>query len=286
MKRTGTLIAFAVLLLPTGCNEPTTRASSPPPSPTAAASRTPSEVTPEDVVRGSRSQLLDAVVRPAGDSFEVTAWWGCVVRGCQGRRAITSSSDGFATAAYGKWTSREWLRLSPLPTQGHVPAFEGLAQETVWSMEDGAEGVHVVIAGGDGATLKPFQKVGRSSDHGETWEAFDVAPIDAEMAYYSGAVGLPDGRLLVLLDHFSDDGPSAPADRSHGLWISDGRDWSSYAPYEPIFTPPLNPTGSWGPIVDVDVTAGVISVRTWDSKLYASTDAAVTFTEIPARSAN
>jgi len=129
------------------------------------------------------------------DGFDVAAWWGCVQHGCQGRRAITTSHDGFATAAYEKWNLRLWESHSPAPSPWTVPAFADLAQETVWSMEDSAEGVQVVIAGGDGTTHRPFQKVGRSADHGETWEVYDAAPIDGEVAYHYGAVGLPDGRL-------------------------------------------------------------------------------------------
>jgi hypothetical protein len=241
-------------------------------------------VTPEETVLDSRSRLLDAVVRPTEDGFDVAAWWGCVEQGCQGRRAIATSSDGFATAAYKKWSRRKWEMHSPMPTRPSVPAFEGLAQDSAPSLVEGEFGAQVVIAGGDGATLKPFQKVARSADHGETWAVYDVAPIDGQMAYHYGGVGLADGRLLVLLDHFTDDGPNAPADRPHGLWISDGIDWTTYAPQRATFSPTLTPTAvGWSEIIDLDATPGVISVRTWDSKLYVSTDGAVRFLEIRAR---
>lgn len=281
MKRIATLVTVSMLLPIAGC------ADSPPPSippQPAEASAAPSGVTPEEIVLDPRSRLLDAVVRPTEAGFDVAAWWGCVDQGCQGRRAITTSADGFATAAYEKWTQRNWEKHSPVPTRPSVPAFEGLAQDSVWSMEDGAEGVQVVIAGGDGATLKPFQQVGRSTDHGETWDVYDVAPIDDEMAYHYGGVGLEDGRLMVLLDHFSDDGHNAPAARPHGLWISDGLDWTTYAPLAATFSPALTPSAvGWSEIVDLDVADGTISVRTWDSKLYVSTDNAVTFLEIRGR---
>ena len=154
----------------------------------------------------------------------MAAWWGCVEQGCQGRRAIATSSDGFATATYEKWSRRKWELHSPMPTRPSVPAFEGLAQDYAWSMEDGAEGVQVVIAGGDGATLKPFQKVARSTDRGETWEVYDVTPIDGEMAYHYGGVGLADGRLLMLLDHFTDDGYKARQETACGsVTASTGR---------------------------------------------------------------
>lgn len=281
MKSIAILVTASMLLLIAGCTD------SPPPSiapQPAEASATPSRVTPEEIVLDPRSRLLDAVVRPTGDGFDVAAWWGCVQHGCQGRRAITTSSDGFATAAYEKWSRPSWEKLSPLPARPSVPALEGLAQDSAWSVEDGAEGVQVVIAGGDGATLKPFQKVARSTDHGETWGVYDVAPIDGELAYHYGGVGLADGRLVVLLDHFTDDGYEAPADRPHGLWISDGFDWTTYAPHRAMFSPALTPNpAGWSDVVDLDVAAGVITVRTWDSRLYVSTDDAVTFREIPAR---
>lgn len=281
MKRIATLVVISMLFLIAGCAGSSPRSVAPQP---AEASATPSRVTPEEIVLDPRSRLLDAVVRPTGDGFDVAAWWGCVEQGCQGRRAIATSSDGFATAAYEKWNRRSWEKHSPGPPRWTVPAFESLAQETVRSMEDSAEGVQVVIAGGDGATLRPFQRVGRSSDHGETWEVYDVAPIDGEMAYHYGAVGLPDGRLIVLLDHFSDDGHNAPAKRPHGLWISDGLDWATYAPHAATFAPTLTPNPSgWSDLVDLDVADGLISVRTWDSKLYVSTDGAVTFLEMRAR---
>ena len=280
MKRFATPIAAAMLLIVTGCGGVEADPSSPD---TPHVTVAPPGVTPEEIVHDPRSRLLGAEVAPTRDGFDVAAWWGCVEKGCQGRRAIATSGDGFATAAYEKWSQRLWEKHSPIPTRPTVPALEGLAQDAV-SVTDGAERAQVVIAGGDGATLKPFQKVARSGDHGETWEVYDVAPIDGEMAYHYGGVGLADGRLLVLLDHFTDDGDKTPAARPHGLWISHGTDWTTYAPHEATFSPALSPSADgWSEIVDLDAAPGVISVRTWDSRLYVSTDGAATFREIAAR---
>ena len=241
---------------------------------------------PEEVVSDPRSVLLDAVVTPRAGGLRVVAWWGCVDRGCRGRRAIATSDDGFATAAYEPWSVRTWMAYADrsIPRVPAVPALAGLLQQPVTSMATGsAEGVQVVVAGGDGATLMPFQVAARSSDHGASWEAYDV-DLGDEVGYQSGAVGLPDGRLLVLLDHFGDETLARPAERWHGLWASDGTDWSTYAPYRPAFDPPLaTAPGGWSPVVALEAHQDVAWVRTWDSRLYVSTDGATTFQQVPAR---
>lgn len=229
MKHLATLVTCATLLILTGCGDSSSPVTATPPAETSV---TAAGTASEAIVLDSRSQLLDAVATRTDDGFDVTAWWGCVQQDCQGRRAITASSDGFATAAYEKWTQRAWQAYSHDPPR---------------------------------------------------WQVYDVAPIDGVIAYHYGAVGLPDGRLLVLLEHFSDDRANAPADRPHGLWVSDGFNWTTYAPHEASFTPPLDTTRAWGPFVDLQVAEGVISVRTWDNKLYVSVDGAASFREIAAR---
>ncbi|NHC22037.1 hypothetical protein G6553_02465 [Nocardioides sp. IC4_145] len=47
----------------------------------------------------------------------------------------------------------------------------------------------------------------------------------------SGAVVLPDGRLLVLLPVWSGDRAGRPSAVHHCLWVSAGADWSSYRPW-------------------------------------------------------
>ena len=60
-------------------------------------------------------------------------------------------------------------------------------------------------AGGDGATLLPFELVLRSDDLGETWRSFELPEFDGERAYVAGSVVTSDGRLLSLLNNFSGD---------------------------------------------------------------------------------
>lgn len=253
--------------------------------PAARPDATVSRPRPEEVVSDPRSVLLDAVVVPRAGGLRVVAWWGCVEQACRGRRAI-ATSDGGATASYEPWSQRAWTAYADrsVVAAPEVPALAGLLQQPVTSMvAGGAEGIHVVVAGGDGATLMPFEAAARSTDHGGSWETYDVVLGD-ELGYQSGVVGLADGRLLVLLDHFSDETLARPADRWHGLWASDGTDWSSYAPYRPSFDPPLLPApAGWSPLVALEARQDVSWVRTWDSRLYVSTDDARTFREVRAR---
>ncbi len=126
-----------------------------------------------------------------------------------------------------------------------------------------------------------------SRDGGSSWERFDVPRFDGEMAYTSGLVVTRGGRLLALLDHFSDDRPNRPSERHHGLWASAGTDWSTYDPLRSRMTPRPTPSpGGWPAIVSLGSSADpdpLIWVTTWDHRVYVSTDDAVTFREIAAR---
>jgi hypothetical protein len=149
-----------------------------------------------------------------------------------------------------------------------------------------ARGTRVLVGGGDGATLLPFERVARSEED-DDWSVQRLPRFDGERAYVTGAVGLGDGRLVALLEHFSDDRAGRPAARHHGLWASSGEDWSSYAPLRPRFTPPLasNPDG-WSGLVGLGASMDpdpVVWVTTWDQRVYVSTDAMRTFREVDAR---
>ncbi|KRF35967.1 hypothetical protein ASG94_00230 [Nocardioides sp. Soil805] len=264
------------------------RAAAPLPS-SAQSAATVARPTPQEISLDERSVLLDVVVTPRPDGLRVVSWWGCVETGCRGRRAIATvatSDDGLTTASYEPWSRRRWQAYAgardAVPS---VPALDGLLQQPVRSMAPGgAEGTQVVVAGGDGATLLPFEVAARTTDHGGSWETYDVDLGGEVLAYQSGAVGLADGRLLVLLDHFSDETLARPADRWHGLWASDGGDWSTYAPHRAEFEPPLGPApGGWSPVVALDARQDVAWVRTWDSRLYVSRDDAATFRQVRAR---
>lgn len=144
----------------------------------------------------------------------------------------------------------------------------------------------LVIGGGDGATLLPFQKVAVSRDHDDWWAA-PLPLFDGARAYVSGAFVARDGRLLALLDHFSDDRAGRPAERHHGLWRSTSRSLTRFTPFRPRFVPPLSaPRDGWGPVVSLSATRSpspVVWVTTWDQRLYVSTDSARTFHEVDAR---
>ena len=104
--------------------------------------------------------------------------------------------------------------------------------------------------------------------------------VDGELAYVEGADVLPDGRLLALLDHWSGDRGRHLSAPHHGLWISAGDDWGSYAPYRPRFVPKVQSA-----LVDLGGTSGrsgVVWVRTSDVQLYVSRDGR-TFEEEPTR---
>jgi hypothetical protein len=145
-----------------------------------------------------------------------------------------------------------------------------------------APGVLAAVGGGDGATLHPFEMGLRSDDLGETWETFELPRFDDQRAYDAGSVVTEDGRLLSLLTEFSDDTLDWEADRYHGLYISDGSDWSAFSPVDPDFTPLLNPAPpGQSALTELSATVGdkqLVRVRTWDDKVYVSTDQGASFT--------
>lgn len=148
-----------------------------------------------------------------------------------------------------------------------------------------AAGVDAVAGGGDGATLFPFEHVARLWSPDDATD-YRVAQPTGAKSFTPGAVVLSDGRVLALLADWSDD-PGNPSSRHHGLWVSDGDDWASYAPVEPVFSPPLTrPTSRMAALrilsasVDPDP---VLWVQTWDYRVYVSTDDAASFHELRIR---
>lgn len=233
--------------------------------------------TPAEVVHDPDSLLMGALVEPDGDGYRVSSAWSL-----GNRRVVATSDDGFETVTYERWRPRSLVRSAPRTPQ--IVGLEGLLTEEVHSL---APGVRAVVAGGDGATLFPFAKVARSTDGGGTWRTYDVSGVDRVTAYTSGQVVLPDGRMLVLLNQWSDDRNGHPSDRPHGPYVSAGDDWSHYAPTNPTFRPALSPTArGWPPTESIQASpghGGVIWMTTHDGRVYASTDAARTFREIPVR---
>ena len=117
----------------------------------------------------------------------------------------------------------------------------GLLPQPVTSL---ARDTLAIVSGGDGATLFPFQQASRSTDGGATWTTAPLPLFDGERAYTEGQVVLPDGRLLALLTHFSEDRPDRPSARPHGLFVSKADDWSTMRPLQPQPMTPPRP-GTW-----------------------------------------
>lgn len=265
------LIALvAALLLLTSC---TGNSAAPVPS-AERASATPWRAIvddPDAVLLGVR------VAGSPGDRSVTSAWK------LDRRRMILHSDDGFESAHAVRWTPRTAEKWLPSGTRWQRPGLVGLDGLQTWAApEIGREGV-AVLGGGDGATLFPFEKVARFD--GRRWTAYDVETVTGQQAYTNGGVVLPDGRLLLLLDHWSGDRPRMPVAVWHGLWISTGDDWTQYRPWRPRFRPVLTQP-EWGsPLVSLGGSAGphgVLWVRTWDDRAYASEDGK-TFEEITIR---
>ncbi|HET7735293.1 MAG TPA: sialidase family protein [Nocardioidaceae bacterium] len=113
------------------------------------------------------------------------------------------SDDGGAT-----WGS------TPLDTGGNSLTVQAASVDTTVA----------VLEGGDGATLFPLQAVHRSLDGGATFERIPL--FDEPMAYGQNAGVLPDGRLLLNIEAWSDDPPGGGHRRPVGLHVSTGTDWS------------------------------------------------------------
>ena len=208
-------------------------------------------------------------MRRLGTGLEVAAWWQLNVDG-RSRGAIATSGDGFATGTYERWTEA-WFR--PPEDLPEPPRSERLLS---WRLPvlDRASDLLVYALGGDGATLFPFQRVARSSDDGETWDDVEVDLGVEPRGHLNGGVALSDGRLLVLVGNFSDDRPGRPSSEHHGLWVSDGTDWSSYRPVEPSYDPPVDrPAGAYPTVTTLEATSEggpVIWSTTSGGQLYVS----------------
>ena len=288
------LLGILMCLLLVGCGAPAdhpgTRASVPAPpdatATTATSSPTDSAPTgPEAVVRDPRAALAGVRVHRAGDRLAVASVWSRCRRGSC-KQAIAISRDGFETARYLPASQRNWQRLVTRgvrpPTQAEQRAVSPRLAQPVPSLAR----VHALLGGGDGATLLPFEQAARSEDGGASWATYDVAEVDGARAYVAGGVALRDGRLLVLLDHWSGDRNGKPSGPFHGLWASDGDDWSTYGPVRPAFRPALSAEPRGGSaLTSLSATPSdrLVTATTWDGRAYVSTDGAQTFREVATR---
>ncbi|WP_435742873.1 sialidase family protein [Nocardioides sp. SYSU DS0663] len=100
----------------------------------------------------------------------------------------------------------------------------------VTALPSARPGALAVVEGSDGTTLFPLLRVHRSLDGGATWESFDLRT--DPQAYLGTAAVLPDGRLLVDIQAWSDQRPNQPSAEPVGLHASDGARWSALAPVD------------------------------------------------------
>ena len=266
------IAAVAALSLLSACAQDSRAEPPVPRSTTSGSSRTSG---PQSIVDDPQARLVDVRLSRSDDGVRVVAWWQ---RGMD--NAIAISDDGFESAEYRLWTKGWYDPDAKTQAAADGPAVPGLLP---WRAASLLPGVRGVVGGGDGATLFPFQEAARSTDGGSTWTRYEIPTVTDARAYTSGQVVLPDGRLLALLDAWSDD-HGRPSAHFHGLYVSSGDDWSTYRPYRPTFTPsPTDRPRGFSPLVSLQAGHGVAWSMTWDGELYVSTDGAETFRQVPTR---
>ena len=292
----------------------------PTPPPSAPTATAPSTEDPAELVAHA-DNLSGTYVARSGADYQTRSLWGvsCDHDECNPSVLVTTSgdpaSDRYRVGTHdqlqrGIWSSKppgapavggcatsvgnvtlcvgsDW-GLTRTDDAGHTweavsnPFVDRLMQMPLVSL---APGVDAVAGGGDGATLFPFEQVARLRSPDDV-TSFHLAKQAGAMGYTSGAVVLSDGRILTLLADWSDD-RGRLSDRHHGLWVSDGDNWASYTPVEPVFSPPLTPPAPKTTALrvlsaSVDPDA-VIWVQTWDYRVYVSTDDAASFQELRIR---
>ncbi len=197
-------------------------------------------------VRGDGTGRLEGIVRKGSGPASVFVW----------------SEDGGVT-----WSEHD------LP--GDETSLFGLTPS-------GDPGTTAVIGGADGATFFPFIDVSRLDRASGTWQQI---PHDEEpRAYVGPQVVLPDGRLLVNVNVWSDATFKKPGARPNGVYTSDGADWATLVRLEPGEDSGLTPgereqvlAGQPG-VVGMAVAPGDVTVYVADgggggsSAVYAITD--------------
>ncbi|WP_107705633.1 beta propeller repeat protein [Nocardioides allogilvus] len=184
-------------------------------------------------------------------------------------RAITSDSSYAWSDDGGATWNRHFDALDPHLLPGFVTSTDDR---------------HVVVGGGDGATLFPFSQLRRLEDDGD-WSV--VEPVDDPMAYLGPTAVLPDGRFVASVQSWSDNGLAGeqPRGTPPGIYVSEGDDWSTYeriesgapfrtaAPFEPMVT-------------DIDVTADaalITAIGPDQTTAWTSDDLGATWREMRAR---
>jgi hypothetical protein len=217
---------------------------------TGAGHRVSAPANFDEVVRDGDG-LLRGTVNPPGD----------------GPMRLATSTDG----------GRSW-------TTTRAPAAQdGLTTTPIAS----ASTARALLSGGDGATLILLDMLHRSVDGGATWE-LHMGPTEPSTSIGSGLGVLPDGRLLLDLDRWSDGSRHHAGSRPRGLWVSAGQDWSDLRPIElgsPFHRLDLRHDAS--PVISIDVTRDRLTVyavtRGPRQRLWSSTDAGRTWTRVRSR---
>jgi hypothetical protein len=320
------LLTVAVLVGGCGDQDPGSGAGDPTASARAVKPNSPATGrparTPEQIVNDPRSRLYAVRVRLDGTRVEVASEWACFEDDCRDERAIVVKAGESVEYLRGTRSAERQHLAAPrpegsgrfaacAPVAGGVDLCDrqvGSERAVAWTADRGAswhaadldlgnllrspapslrKGTFAVIGGGDGATLFPFERVARSIDDGASWRTVDVRRPGTVMPYVSGTVVTSDGRMLALIDNWSDDRLRRPSARPHGLHVSAAGDWSEYRPLVSTFTPALTspePRSSAVTTLGAAVEPSpVIWVTTWDDRLYVSTDDAASFREVATR---
>ena len=151
----------------------------------------------------------------------------------------------------------------------------------LFTVSDGGDGRAVVVEGSDGATLFPFVAVHRQEVAGGPFTTF--TPESDPRAFISGSAVLPDGRLLIGVESWSDEVSLVEAVTRPGLYVSAGDDWSTFeevvvgAPWTEldIFRP------SW--LATTRTEDAVTIFLAGDHPAYSSSDGGQTWQLVPAR---
>jgi hypothetical protein len=141
--------------------------------------------------------------------------------------------------------------------------------------------VHAVLVGADGATLFPWIRILTSTD-GAAWTSY--AGPGVPTAYVDTPVLLPDDRLLINVETWSDQRAGKPAPRPVGLYT--GNDVSAPSPVSMGAPFDASPNRSIVDILDVAVKRQSVTVyaRAPDrARVFSSTDDGVTWRPEPAR---
>lgn len=147
-----------------------------------------------------------------------------------------------------------------------------------------ADDTHVVVRGGDGATLFPFEQI-RRLDSPDSWTVTEVS--DDPMAYVGPTGFLPDGRFLASVQSWSDN--NLPGKKLKGtppgIYVSVGGDWSTYERIES--GPPFDTPAVFQPMVtDIDVTADgalITAIGPDQTTAWTSRDRGATWLEMRVR---